>query len=75
MSYVPPSATTAAPIAGASTPINEGLALFITFGILGILATQKATAKFALWVGIALTALVWNNAIRSGKAKTFISLL
>jgi hypothetical protein len=55
--------------------VDEGIALFVTFGILGLLATQQATAKFALWVGIALTALVWNNAIRSGRAKTFISLL
>jgi hypothetical protein len=56
-------------------PVDEGVALLVTFGILGLLATQQATAKFALWVGIALTALVWNNAARSGKAKTFFQSL
>jgi hypothetical protein len=58
------------------TPVvDEGIALFLTFAILFILATQQATAKFALFVGVALMALVWNNAIRSGKAQTFWKLL
>jgi hypothetical protein len=55
--------------------VDEGLALLITFAILFLLATQQATAKFALWVGIALMALVWNNARRSGRAKEFFSSL
>ena len=50
---------------------NEGIALFITFAILFVLSTQDVTAKWALWIGVALLALVWNNAFRSGKAKTF----
>lgn len=77
----PPIGTSlSTPIGGSPTPttssssssgLNEGLALFVTFAILFLLATQQATAKFALWVAIALVALVWNNAIRSGRAKAF----
>ena len=68
MSYAPPpsSSTSSQP-----RQFDEGLALFITFAILFVLSTQDATAKFALWVGIALLALVWNAAIRTGQAKTF----
>lgn len=41
---------------------NEGLALFITFAILFGLSTWSVTSKFALWVAIAIAALVWDNA-------------
>lgn len=64
MSAVPPEPP-------AQSDLNEGLALFVTFAILILLSTWTVTAKFALWVAIALTALVWTNAIRSGQAKTF----
>lgn len=60
------NATPAAP-----SELNEGLALFVTFAILILLSTWSVTSKFALWVAIAITALVWTNAIRSGAAKTF----
>lgn len=69
-----PSSSSSSSAPGSFNPgddATEGLALFLTFAILGVLATQEATAKFALWVGIALVALVWNNAISSGRAKTF----
>lgn len=48
-----------------STPpagFNEGIALFITFAILFGLSTWSVTSKFALWVAIAIAALVWDNA-------------
>jgi hypothetical protein len=54
---------------------NEGAALGITFGILTLLSTQDVTAKFALWVAVAITALVWNNAYQSGQLKTFWTAL
>lgn len=41
---------------------NEGAALFITFAILFGLSTWSVTSKFALWVAIAIAALVWVNA-------------
>jgi hypothetical protein len=50
---------------------DEGLALFITFAILFGLSTQQATAKFALWTGVAIFALAWNGAYQSGRAKQF----
>jgi hypothetical protein len=50
---------------------DEGLALFITFAVLFGLATQQATAKFALWTGVAIFALAWNGAVQSGQAKIF----
>jgi hypothetical protein len=71
-----PTPTPATP-SSSSTPqqFDEGVALFVTFAILFVLATQQATAKFALWVGVALMALAWSAAIRSGQAKTFWNAL
>lgn len=74
---VPPAAAAAAfgsgaPSASSTTgSVDEGLALFITFGILVVLSTQDATAKWALWIGVALLAITWTSAVRSGAAKTF----
>lgn len=59
------------PPAAAAAAFDEGLALFITFGILTVLSTQDATAKWALWIGVALLAITWTSAVRSGAAKTF----
>jgi hypothetical protein len=59
------------PSTTSSAQFNEGLALFITFAILLGLSTQQTTAKFALWTGIAITALAWNSAYQSGQAKQF----
>jgi hypothetical protein len=63
-----------------STPIDaanfdEGLALFVTFAVLFGLSTQQATAKFALWTGVAIFALAWNGAYQSGRAKEFWAAL
>jgi hypothetical protein len=49
----------------APAQFNEGLALFLTFSILIVLSTRPATSKFALWVSIALFALVWSAAWRT----------
>lgn len=79
MSAVPPGITQP-PTTGASTSsseFDEGLAIFITFTILFMLSTSNTTATFALWVAIAICALVWNTAIQPGPggapspAKTF----
>lgn len=64
MSVVPPNVSSAS--TSTSNEWNEGLALFVTFAILFLLSTWSVTAKFALWVGIALVALVWLNALAPG---------
>jgi len=67
MAYVPPTSS----IQSTQPPANEGLALLVTFGILVLLSTWDVTSKFALWVAIALVALIWNAAYQSGQVKTF----
>lgn len=52
-------------------PANEGLLLFIAFAILVLLSVWKPTAQFALWVAIALVALIYSNAYDSGQLKSF----
>jgi hypothetical protein len=58
-------ATAVTPTLSAPAQFNEGLALFLTFSILIVLSTRPATSKFALWVSIALFALVWSAAWRT----------
>lgn len=65
------SAASSSSAASSPQQFDEGLALFITFAILFVLATQQATAKFALWFGIAIFALAWAAAFRSPYGKTF----
>lgn len=75
---VPPavqSATFGSPTSASSGDFNEGLAIFVTFGILFLLSTWDVTSKFALWVGIAIVALVYNNAYQSGQLKSFWNAL
>jgi len=52
-------------------PPNTGTALFITFAVLFILSVWDVTSKFALWIAIALAAIVWADAFSSGRAKEF----